>query len=464
MRVVVVSSAPVIVQESEKFLYAPYEKEMQLWAKYADEILLCCPVWKEDKKLLVTKVTFPMLPAIELKEFDVLSLKNAVAAIPTILQNLGIIYKAMQQADHIHVRCPGNMGLLAAVVQICFPKKKKTAKYAGNWDPKAKQPFTYKMQRWLLSNTFLTKNMQVLVYGEWPKQTSNIKPFFTATYSAKEIQTAASTFPNELSLQGESKSAANAFDSAQSDKLVIASQLSLQEESRSAANAFDSAQSDKLVIDSQLSLQEESRSAANAFDSAPSDKRVVASQLTLRAESRSRQNYKFIFVGTLSKGKQPLHAIQLVAQLHQNGIKATLDLYGEGVLRIDLQAYINKYDLQEYIVLKGNQTKETLKNAYQNSHFLILPSKSEGWPKAVAEAMFWGCVPVATAVSCVPYMLDYGNRGVLLHEHLEKDTTILLDLLNDSKAYELKSKAAQNWSQHYTIELFEAEIKKLLAE
>ena len=70
MRVVVVSSAPVIVQESEKFLYAPYEKEMQLWAKYADEILLCCPVWKEDKKLLVTKVTFPMLPAIELKEFD----------------------------------------------------------------------------------------------------------------------------------------------------------------------------------------------------------------------------------------------------------------------------------------------------------------------------------------------------------------------------------------------------------
>ena len=435
MRVVVVSSAPVIVQESEKFLYAPYEKEMQLWAKYADEILLCCPVWKEDKKLLVTKVTFPMLPAIELKEFDVLSLKNAVAAIPTILQNLGIIYKAMQQADHIHVRCPGNMGLLAAVVQICFPKKKKTAKYAGNWDPKAKQPFTYKMQRWLLSNTFLTKNMQVLVYGEWPKQTSNIKPFFTATYSAKEIQTAASTFPNELSLQGESKSAANAFDSAQSDKLVIASQLS---------------------------LQEESRSAANAFDSAPSDKRVVASQLTLRAESRSRQNYKFIFVGTLSKGKQPLHAIQLVAQLHQNGIKATLDLYGEGVLRIALETYINRHNLQEYISLKGNQTKETLKNAYQTSHFLILPSKSEGWPKAVAEAMFWGCVPVVTPVSCVSYMLNNGKRGLLLTGNMGKDVAALIKLVAQPADYKRKSKAAQEWSQHYTIELFEEEIQKLL--
>ena len=154
----------------------------------------------------------------------------------------------------------------------------------------------------------------------------------------------------------------------------------------------------------------------------------------------------------------------MVEKLHQLGKKVALDCYGEGVLRSELETYLEARNLADIITLKGNQSKETLKEAYQNSHFLILPSKSEGWPKAVAEAMFWGCVPVATAVSCVPYMLDYGNRGVLLHEHLEKDTTILLDLLNDSKAYELKSKAAQNWSQHYTIELFEAEIKKLLAE
>lgn len=376
MKLVVISSAPVVLQENEKFLYAPYEKEMQLWAKYTDEIELCCPVWKEDKKLLITKVTFPMLPVIELKEFDVLSLKNAFLAIPSILQNAMTIYKAMKKADHIHLRCPGNMGLLAAIVQVAFPKKKKTAKYAGNWDPKAKQPFSYKVQRWLLSNTLLTKNMQVLVYGEWPKQTQNIKPFFTATYSENEILNTP-TSPQKPAL---------------------------------------------------------------------------------------KEGIKFLFVGTLSQGKQPLYAMQLVEKLLTLGHQVALDFYGEGVLRSELETYIAAHHLADTITLKGNQSKETLKEAYQNSHFLILPSKSEGWPKAVAEAMFWGCVPVATAVSCVPYMLDYGNRGVLLHEHLEKDTTILLDLLNDSKAYELKSKAAQNWSQHYTIELFEAEIKKLLAE
>ncbi len=37
---------------------------------------------------------------------------------------------------------------------MIFPWKKKTAKYAGNWSPKAAQPFSYKVQKWLLRNTF----------------------------------------------------------------------------------------------------------------------------------------------------------------------------------------------------------------------------------------------------------------------------------------------------------------------
>ena len=437
MKIAIITHVRHIKSENCYFGYAPYVREMNIWLRYVDEVIVVAPWVFEELNPIHIAYEHPKVQFRNVKEFNATSVVSAFKTLWVLPAVFRQIYIAMQQADHIHLRCPGNMGLLAAVVQICFPKKKKTAKYAGNWDPKAKQPFTYKMQRWLLSNTFLTKNMQVLVYGEWPKQTSNIKPFFTATYSAKEIQTAASTFPNELSLQGESKSAANAFDSAQSDKLVIASQLSLQEESRSAANAFDSAQSDK---------------------------RVVASQLTLRAESRSRQNYKFIFVGTLSKGKQPLYAIQLVAQLHQNGIKATLDFYGDGVLRIALETYIKRHNLQQYISLKGNQTKETLKNAYQTSHFLILPSKSEGWPKAVAEAMFWGCVPVVTPVSCVSYMLNNGKRGLLLTENMGKDVAALIKLVAQPADYKRKSKAAQKWSQHYTIELFEEEIQKLLAD
>jgi hypothetical protein len=58
---------------------------------------------------------------------------------------------------------------------------------------------------------------------------------------------------------------------------------------------------------------------------------------------------------------------------------------------------------------------------------VLLPSDSEGWPK-IAEGMFWGCVPIATAVSCVPYMLDYGKED-LLDLDLEKDANAMVHLL-----------------------------------
>ena len=44
--------------------------------------------------------------------------------------------------------------------------------------PKSKQPWTYKLQKWILSNTFLTRNMQVLVYGEWESELQKYKTLF----------------------------------------------------------------------------------------------------------------------------------------------------------------------------------------------------------------------------------------------------------------------------------------------
>lgn len=373
MKLVVISSAPIVQKEGENYLYAPYEKEMQLWAKHANSIQFCCPIWKEDKKLLIAPISFETTPTIELKEFDITSFSNMLRAIPNAFVDLIRILEAMKKADHIHLRCPGNMALLAAVVQIFFPKKVKTAKYAGNWDPKARQPFTYKLQRWILSNTILTKNIQVLVYGDWENQTKNIKPFFTATYSESEILNS-----------------------------------------------------------------------------------------NFRIQNKDQESIKFLFVGTLSKGKQPLYAIQIVEELFKKGKNVTLDLFGDGAMKSEIETYIRNNDLESIIQLKGNQSKDAILTAYQNSHFLILPSKSEGWPKVVAEAMFWGCVPIASPVSCISYMMGNGSRGILLHEKIQEDINQIDMVINNQDFYHKIASEGQSWSQQFTTDRFEAEISKLL--
>lgn len=370
----VISSAPIIHKENKNFMYAPYQKEMKTWAKYSNEIQFCCPIWNQDRGLLIDEVSFPILNTVKLKEFDIKSRGKIPKAIWFSICNIWILLKAMQSADHIHLRCPGNMGLLASFVQILFPTKKKTAKYAGNWNPKSKQPWSYRLQKRILSNTFLTRNMQVLVYGEWSNQTKNIKPFFTATYSEIEIQS--SKFKGKSSI--------------------------------------------------------------------------------------AQEPIQFVFVGTFSEGKQPLYAIKIVEELKKQGKEVKLSLFGDGVLRNELEDYVNGNRLDDSITFRGNQSKEIIKLAYQKAHFLLLPSKSEGWPKVVAEAMFWGCVPVVTPVSCVPYMVGYGERGILLKGNIKEDTKVLIESIDTPKEFMEISKKAQEWSRYYTTDKFENEIKNLL--
>lgn len=372
MNLLVISAAPLVIKNEKLEAYAPYINEIEIWAKYASQITFCCPIWQNDNGLLTKSISFKIEKPIELHEFNVKTFTNKLKSIWFIFLNISIIYKAMQQADHIHLRCPGNMGLLGALVQILFPNKQKTAKYAGNWDPKAKQPLSYKLQKWILSNTFLTKNMQVLVYGTWKNQTKNIKPFFTATYADAEKK-----------------------------------------------------------------------------------------EIKPRAINENT-DIKFLFVGTLSKGKQPLYALQIVEALHKKGFKVQLEIFGEGLEKNTIQNYITANHLESFVFVLGNQTADLIKQKYQDSHFLILPSKSEGWPKVVAEAMFWGCLPLATPVSCVSNMIDNENRGLLLNEILLTDCTKIALLLRTYTEYYKKVNNAMQWSQQFTTDKFELEISKIL--
>ena len=351
--------------------YAPYIREMNIWLKSIDKVTVVAPSIIQNIDDLQEPYQHDVINFKKVSDFDITSLNNGLKALVSLPKIFYVTFMAMSRADHIHLRCPGNMGLIGAIVQIAFPWKKKTAKYAGNWDPKAQQPWSYKLQKWLLSNTFLTRNMQVLVYGEWPNQSQNIKPFFTATYGEDNA--------NEPIIQRDFKN-----------------------------------------------------------------------------------TIQFLFVGTLSEGKKPMYAVQLVEALVKKGYNVKLSIFGEGKMRDKIHEYCETNQLHDCITLHGNKELSFVKTMYKKSHFLILPSKSEGWPKVVAEAMFWGCVPLSTAVSCIPFMLDNGKRGKILSLNIHKDVLQITNLLKDMEDYQQISQNASDWSRKYTIDYFEKEIAKLL--
>ena len=369
MRFLIISHATHKKESGQLYAYAPYVREMNLWLKYVDSVEIVAPlvsseIGKIDLAYRHTTLKFTKIPEISLT--SVVNMIRSLFLLPFILYRL---FGACRRADHIHLRCPGNIGLLGCFVQIFFPSKVKTAKYAGNWDPKARQPRSYRLQKYILSHTALTKNMTVLVYGQWKNQTRNIRSFFTATFKNDE-------------------------------------------------------------------------------------------KIAFRTKDYTKK-LRFLSIGSLVEGKRPLLGIQIIEALQKKGVDCSLDLFGDGVLRPKLEAYISEHDL-EGIHIHGNETKETIKSYLETSHFLILASKSEGWPKVLAEAMFYGVIPISTRISCVPFMLGEGGRGILIEPNLGEATQEILNYLKQKDTFEQMSKNGLEWSQHYTLDYFESEIKKLL--
>ena len=371
MKFLIVSHAPHKKSNGELFAYAPYVREMNLWLKYVSAVEIVAPLEEEMSEAIDLKYD----KEATLTQINAFNIKSKLALIRTLFnvpKILFVLFKAMKRADHIHLRCPGNIGLLGCFVQILFPSKSKTVKYAGNWDPTSKQPRSYRLQKWILGNTNLTKNVKVLVYGEWEGQSKNIVPFFTASYKEKEKE------------------------------------------------------------------------------------EVVTKNFS--------KEVRLIFVGTLSPGKQPLISVQVAEKLVKQGINVHLDIFGQGVEYKELKTYIELNNLDKHIILHGNQPKEVVKEAFKKAHFLVFISKSEGWPKVVAESMFWKCLPISTKVSCVPSMLDYGNRGSLVVPDVDIIVKEVIGYIQKYEKYEGAINKAYEWSRRYTLDKFEDKIKAFLIE
>jgi hypothetical protein len=76
--------------------------------------------------------------------------------------------------------------------------------------------------------------------------------------------------------------------------------------------------------------------------------------------------------------------------------------------------------------------------------------------------MWWGCLPITTPVSCVPWMLNNGKRGELVKGDVNEIFTIIKGYLSNERSFETKSREAIKWSRIYTLEKFESEIHQLI--
>lgn len=153
-----------------------------------------------------------------------------------------------------------------------------------------------------------------------------------------------------------------------------------------------------------------------------------------------------LFVGRLSREKGVDILIEMVKNIDGKGRIKELVLVGEG----DTELYKERSaQLSFPVYFLGGLLRNQLNEWYAKAHLLILPSMSEGFPKVVAEAASFGCVPVVSDVFAVSQHIDKSN-GLTFKSldpiEMAKEFDVLI-----ANAVELKKKSVNILKMAYSF-------------
>jgi len=119
-----------------------------------------------------------------------------------------------------------------------------------------------------------------------------------------------------------------------------------------------------------------------------------------------------LFVGRLVEGKRPSDALAAFDRLHDRFPDAVLNVCGEGPLRGDLETEARERGLANRISFLGHVDYGAMPAVYRAADVLVLPSRAEGLPRTVLEAMASGTPVVVSALEQVEPVVESGGETV----------------------------------------------------
>jgi len=192
-------------------------------------------------------------------------------------------------------------------------------------------------------------------------------------------------------------------------------------------------------------------------------------KVNLHEKLQLSKDAKIVFsAGRLDNQKGFDLLIQVAQIAKEQRLNWHIVIAGEGKLKSELINMAEKHDISDNFHLIGfsNQIPELLKSC----DAFVLPSRYEGMPNALLEAMAMGKASVATAVNGAPELIEESISGYLVpSEDVDQIFQKLLRILSDEKLKEsMEIEAFERVKNHFTLskmsknldELFASQIEK----
>ncbi len=185
---VVVSHVVHYRHQDRWFAFGGYAREIDIWADLFERVIIAAPVRHQappGDNLPFMRANITLAPQIETGGRSLTAKVCQGFMVPALLWNLA---RAARRGGVVHVRCPGNLGLLGAVLAPALSRR-CIAKYAGQWNGYPGEPITVRIQRAILRSRWW-RNGLVTVYGNWPDQPAHVVPFFTSVMTREQVRRA----------------------------------------------------------------------------------------------------------------------------------------------------------------------------------------------------------------------------------------------------------------------------------
>lgn len=160
---------------------------------------------------------------------------------------------------------------------------------------------------------------------------------------------------------------------------------------------------------------------------------------TVLMKKTYQPSFRFCFVGRLEDAKGVGRILEAFSKIKQSEKVTEIHFAGNGENFEKYKRFAEENNLPA--VFHGFMHRDAVFDLYRSCDFFLLPSTaSEGFPKAIAEAMNFGCIPIVSDISSIAQYVNDTNGVVLPKCDADALATAIDTLLSQDAEY-LRHKA-----------------------
>jgi len=184
-----------------------------------------------------------------------------------------------------------------------------------------------------------------------------------------------------------------------------------------------------------------------------------------RKSRNEGEECRILFLGVLGERKGVPTLLQALAQPVMKSLRWRMIVAGNGVAE-NYKTMAKELGIAERVEFPGLLAEPQARAALEKTDIFVLPSRQEGLPMAILEAMSYGCAVVATPVGSIPDAVIHEKTGLLVPVDGTAQLALALSrLISDASCCaQLGAQARRVFEEKFSIAAYNNALERVYME